>query len=298
MQLHGAPRHGRGNRRRGGLPGLARREFDDGRRARRRWGVHRPMIVHPVGDTAEIVMQVDHSHRRGATLASLWPGLEPRESVLTAATLHDIGWRSWEACPRLDAETGRPQNFLSVDIDLHLEFYEAGIAEVTARDRYAGMLVGKHLAGIYRQRYGTQAALELTRAPEAQAMVDEFVGARRGALPGAAARARRLRRRVLAQLRAAAGLRPALAVALQGRPRRHGEHADRPARTTASSRSRRPPSGCALQPVSVRERAGGDLRARARRAADRLRERRRLRRAHPGGAGRAARLHASRRLAV
>jgi hypothetical protein len=132
------------------------------------------MIVHPVGDTAEIVMQVDHSDVAG-NLASLWPGLEPRESVLTAATLHDIGWRSWEACPRLDAETGRPQNFLSVDIRLHLEFYDAGIAEVTVRDRYAGMLVGKHLAGIYRQRYGTQAALKLTRAPEAQAMIDDFV---------------------------------------------------------------------------------------------------------------------------
>ena len=56
------------------------------------------MIVHPVGDTAEIVMQVDHSDVAG-DLASLWPGLEPRESVLTAATLHDIGWRSWEAVP-------------------------------------------------------------------------------------------------------------------------------------------------------------------------------------------------------
>jgi hypothetical protein len=133
------------------------------------------MIVHPVGDTAEIVMQVDHSHVAG-TLASLWPGLEPRQSVLTAADLHDIGWRSWEACPRLDAETGQPQNFLQVDIGLHLEFYEAGIAEVTARDAYAGMLVGKHLAGIYRKRYGTQAALTLKRAADAQVMVDAFVG--------------------------------------------------------------------------------------------------------------------------
>jgi len=132
------------------------------------------MIVHPVGDTAEIVMQVDHSHVAGQ-LAELWPGLEPRDSVVMAADLHDIGWRSWEACPRLDRETGQPQNFLRVDIDLHLQFYAAGIAEVTARDPYAGMLVGKHLAGIYRQRYGTQAALKMTRAPEAQAKVDEFV---------------------------------------------------------------------------------------------------------------------------
>jgi hypothetical protein len=133
------------------------------------------MIVHAVGDEAEIVMQFDHSLVAGQ-LAELWPGLEPRDSVVTAARLHDVGWRAWEASPRLDAETGRPQNFLRVDIGLHLEFYEAGIAEVTARDPYAGMLVGKHLAGIYRQRYGTQAALRMTRAPEAQAMVDEFVG--------------------------------------------------------------------------------------------------------------------------
>ena len=69
-----------------------------GRRPRRRWGVHRPMIVRSGRGHAEIVMQVDHSHVAG-TLASLWPGLEPRESVLTAAELHDIGWRSWEACP-------------------------------------------------------------------------------------------------------------------------------------------------------------------------------------------------------
>jgi hypothetical protein len=132
------------------------------------------MIVHPVGDTAEIVMQVDHSTLAGE-LAELWPGLEPRESVLVAATYHDCGWRVWEAAPRRDEATGRPQNFLSVDIDLHLQFYELGILEVSERDRYAGMLVGKHLAGIYRQRYGTQAALTMKRAPDAQHKVDEFV---------------------------------------------------------------------------------------------------------------------------
>ena len=198
------------------------------------------MIVHPVGESAEIVMQVDHSLVSGA-LAELWRELEPRESVITAAALHDCGWRSWEASPRLDAETGRPQNFLQVDIDLHLEFYEAGIAEVTARDRYAGMLVGKHLAGIYRRRYGTQAALALTRAPDAQAKIDEFVGRIEERFTRAAARARRLRRGVLAQLPAAAGLRSALALALQGRSGGHGKHGDRPAGRRRARRSRRPP---------------------------------------------------------
>jgi hypothetical protein len=132
------------------------------------------MIVHPVGDSAEIVMQVDHSLVSGQ-LAELWPNLEPHASVITAAALHDCGWRMWEAMPRLNAETGRPENFLDVDVDLHLQFYEAAIGEVTARDRYAGMLVAKHLAGIYRRRYGIQAALVITRAPAAQAKVDAFV---------------------------------------------------------------------------------------------------------------------------
>jgi hypothetical protein len=133
------------------------------------------MIVHPAGDRAEIVMQVEHSFVAGR-LAELWPGLEPREPVEIAAALHDCGWRAWEAAPRMEPASGRPQNFLQVDIRRHLEFYESGIGEVTARDRYAGMLVGKHLAGIYRQRYGTQAALALTRAPDAQALIDQFVG--------------------------------------------------------------------------------------------------------------------------
>jgi Protein of unknown function (DUF3891) len=132
------------------------------------------MIVHPVGDSAEIVMQVDHSLVAGQ-LAELWPDLEPRDSVITAAALHDCGWRLWEASPRLNAETGRPENFLDVDVDLHLQFYEAAIGEVTSRDPYAGMLVAKHLAGIYRQRYGIQAALVISRAPAAQAKVDAFV---------------------------------------------------------------------------------------------------------------------------
>lgn len=132
------------------------------------------MIVNPVGASAEIVMQVEHSLVAGE-LAKLWVGLEPRASVLTAAALHDCGWRSWEASPRLDPESGRPENFLNVEIDLHLQFYELAITEVTAQDRYAGMLVAKHLAGIYRRRYGTQAALQISRAPAAQAKVDAFV---------------------------------------------------------------------------------------------------------------------------
>ena len=95
---------------------------------------------------------------------------------MLAATLHDIGWRAWEAAPRIDPETGRPMNFLRVDIDQHLEFYEAGIGEVTARDRYAGHARRQaprgHLPHALRHAGRAHA---WQRAPDAQAKIDEFV---------------------------------------------------------------------------------------------------------------------------
>ena len=80
----------------------------------------------------------------------------------------------WERSPQLDA-TGRPVNFLDVDITSHLAFYRAGIAAITEEDAYSGLLVSMHGAGIYRQRYGRDPALGLSRAAEAQELVDAFV---------------------------------------------------------------------------------------------------------------------------
>ncbi|MGI9116928.1 MAG: DUF3891 family protein, partial [Gaiellales bacterium] len=137
------------------------------------------MIVRHHGDTAEIVMQVDHAEVSGQ-LAAAWggpdvPALEPRDSVITAARLHDIGWRHWEEAVPLNPDSGRPTNFLDVVIEEHLRLYRLGIDEVAAADAYAGMLVSMHAAGIYTGRYGTQPALLLTRAPAVQELVDAFV---------------------------------------------------------------------------------------------------------------------------
>jgi hypothetical protein len=80
----------------------------------------------------------------------------------------------WEQSPRVD-ETGKPVNFLEVDVRSHLAFYRAGIAAITEQDADAGLLVSMHGAGIYRQRYGLDPALALARAPEVQDLVEEFV---------------------------------------------------------------------------------------------------------------------------
>ena len=137
------------------------------------------MIVRPVDDTAELAMQVDHAEVAGQ-LAAAWggpnvPALDPRDSMLTAVRLHDIGWRHWEAAAQLNPDTGRPANFLDVMIDEHLRLYRLGIDEVAAIDPYAGMLVSMHAAGIYTGRYGTQPAMLLSRAPDVQSVVDDFI---------------------------------------------------------------------------------------------------------------------------
>ena len=51
------------------------------------------------------------------------------------------------------------------------------------RTPYAGLLVSMHGAGIYRQRYGADPALALTRAPEVQALVDAFVAEQESGFP-------------------------------------------------------------------------------------------------------------------
>src|SRR4029453_15589321 len=72
---------------------------------------------------------------------------------------------------------------LAIHAPAHLAFYRAGIAAITDEDPYAGLLVSMHGAGIYRQRYGTDPALKLTRAPEVQALVDAFVDRQERAYP-------------------------------------------------------------------------------------------------------------------
>jgi Protein of unknown function (DUF3891) len=132
------------------------------------------MIVRDRGDSWQVVLQTDHADLSGA-FARAWTEQGPNHGSLTiAAERHDDGWAVWEQSPRVD-DTGKPVTFLEVDVRSHLAFYRAGIAAITEQDADAGLLVSMHGAGIYRQRYGLDPGLSLTRAPEVQDLVDEFV---------------------------------------------------------------------------------------------------------------------------
>jgi Protein of unknown function (DUF3891) len=134
----------------------------------------RHVIVRDTGDAWQVVLQTDHADLSGA-FARAWAEQGPgHASLVIAAERHDDGWAVWEQAPRVD-ESGKPVNFLEVDVRSHLAFYRAGIAAIAEQDADAGLLVAMHGAGIYRQRYGLDPGLALTRAPEVQELVDAFV---------------------------------------------------------------------------------------------------------------------------
>lgn len=131
------------------------------------------MIVRDLGDAWQIVLQTDHADL-SASFAHAWA--EPvSPSLALVSERHDDGWAVWEQAPRLDEANGRPVNFLEVDVRAHLAFYRAGIAALSDQDPDAGLLLSMHGAGIYRQRYGLDPGLGLTRAAEAREEVDAFV---------------------------------------------------------------------------------------------------------------------------
>jgi hypothetical protein len=142
------------------------------------------MIVRDRGDSWQVVLQTDHADL-SAAFARAWADHETRHDSLVLATeRHDDGWAVWEQAPLVEPATGKPINFLDVGVPAHLAFYRACIAAVSDQDPYAGLLVSMHGAGIYRQRYGTDLALALTRADEVAEQVEEFVAEQESSHPG------------------------------------------------------------------------------------------------------------------
>jgi Protein of unknown function (DUF3891) len=133
------------------------------------------LIVRDAGSDWQVVLQTDHADV-SADFARRWREIDGvRESLSLAAERHDDGWAVWEQAPAVDDGTGRPINFLDVHISVHLAFYRACIAAVSEQDAYAGLLISMHGAGIYRQRYGSDLTLKLTREQEALREIEAFV---------------------------------------------------------------------------------------------------------------------------
>ena len=111
------------------------------------------MIVRELDDRWVLIEQAEHARQAGR-LAEAWAAGPLSASLVTATRLHDIGWTTQDAAPRISPVTGGPLNFTEVRDDRHADFYAAGICEVAEADPYAGYLVSLHATGIYAGRFG------------------------------------------------------------------------------------------------------------------------------------------------
>jgi len=101
---------------------------------------------------------------------------EPLESFQLAATEHDNGWNEWELQPRIDPVTFLPYSFMSVPTQEHIDLYQRGIERVVKVDRYAGLLVSMHCAGLYDRTRATMPGFsaKYVKTQEA-AVVNDFL---------------------------------------------------------------------------------------------------------------------------
>lgn len=128
------------------------------------------------------ITQVEHGRIAGE-LAAHWGNsafdvLTPRDAVVFAATHHDEGWRSRDAIPLMNEIEGRPLHFLEIAAEDHTRLYRDGIDWISARDAYAGLLVGMHWTGLYRGRWArADARGRLGRTPIDEQVLDDVVAA-------------------------------------------------------------------------------------------------------------------------
>ncbi|HXE32978.1 MAG TPA: DUF3891 family protein [Verrucomicrobiae bacterium] len=117
------------------------------------------MIIQEQGDQLILIRQTDHAMLAGFFARAMgnkfFSRPEPFESFCLAAAEHDNGWNEWELLPQIDSKTFTPYNFMSIPTEEHIALYQRGIERVVRADRYAGLLVSMHCAGLYDRTRAT-----------------------------------------------------------------------------------------------------------------------------------------------
>ena len=113
------------------------------------------MIYRAVDNGWFAISQPAHAMVSGI-LASQWgndlfTAPMPRDPVVLATSLHDIGWSEWDARPPLHAD-GRPINFLETSLDDTNAVWERAIQQVALLNKYAALLVSMHANLVYTRR--------------------------------------------------------------------------------------------------------------------------------------------------
>ena len=138
------------------------------------------MIIYEQGDQLIVIRQTDHSLLAGF-LAREWGNEEytrpePFGAFRLAAAEHDNGWTEWELLPQIDPVTFSPFTFMSIPTEEHIALYKRGMERIIKADRYAGLLVSMHCAGLYDRSRATMPGFSAKYVKSHEATeVNEFV---------------------------------------------------------------------------------------------------------------------------
>ena len=117
------------------------------------------MILQEQGEQLVVIRQTDHAALAGFFAREwgneLFKRPEPLEAFRLAVSEHDNGWREWELAPQIDPKTRLPYSFMSLPTEEHMQLYQSGIERVVTANRYAGLLVSLHCAGLYDRTRAT-----------------------------------------------------------------------------------------------------------------------------------------------
>ncbi len=116
------------------------------------------MIVRDDGSSLLLITQPDHARLARDIVAAIRtePALDSasRDTILFATREHDNGWLEVDAEPTIDAERGRPCDFITGPARVKHELWPRGIRRAALTDPRAGALVAQHAVTVYAYRTG------------------------------------------------------------------------------------------------------------------------------------------------
>ena len=132
------------------------------------------MLLRHEPDRTIAITQPRHAWLAGE-LARAWGGAdffvpEPRDDLICATSLHDIGWLDWERAPQLDPKTGLPKTFDKIEAVVHTKLWQTGVDLAGVYGPLPALHVSRHGVAIYDRTFDRD-----TARPNQVEAVDGFV---------------------------------------------------------------------------------------------------------------------------
>lgn len=131
------------------------------------------MLLRQTPEGVLAITQPRHAWLAGE-LARAWgaPGFavpEPRDVLLCAIALHDIGWLDWDCAPRFDPRTGYPLPFADVPATIHTALWSRGVEMASLYGDLPALHISRHGIAIYERTFDAA-----TARPQQAAAVKAF----------------------------------------------------------------------------------------------------------------------------